>query len=353
MEDSCQNPIQSAPESQGWHRLSDEQLLKLRFKDLRLRLDDPQIQVWLQQVAEELGQNGLALSPRFYLGDEWFSPDGEIAIAIPFFLSHPRLQDLERAQMLDCEGDDKEEFLRLLRHEMGHVFDHAFKVSRRRSWQKIFGSNKKPYDPENYRPRAYSKNYVHNIANDYAQAHPDEDFAETFAVWLDPHSNWRTRYRGWGALKKLEYVDQLAKEFVNHPVAPSKSRMPYDATKLSSTLGNYYSKRKKRLAFETPKFFDADLLKIFQASTSDSGPTETAFRFLQRNKRVLIQSLSFWSREKKYVIEQLYSRLQKRARELELRVPTDSTALRTELVAWLSSTLVNYRLTGKWSRRLS
>ena len=41
------------------------------------------------------------------------------------------------------------------------------------------------------------------------KAIPAEDFAETFAVWLTPHSEWRHRYKGWRALKKLEYMDEL------------------------------------------------------------------------------------------------------------------------------------------------
>ena len=30
----------------------------------------------------------------------------------------------------------------------------------------------------------------------YAASHPEEDFAETFAVWLTPRSNWRQSFPG-------------------------------------------------------------------------------------------------------------------------------------------------------------
>jgi hypothetical protein len=336
-----------------WSRLEDFELLKLRFKDLKLNLNTTPVRGWLKKFEDELALVGLKIRPHYYLGDEWFSPEGELAIAIPFFLSHPRLQALEQSQMLDCEGDTEEEFLKLLRHEMGHVFDHAFKVSRRTKWKRIFGSNKKPYDPENYRPRAYSKNFVHNIANDYAQAHPDEDFAETFAVWLNPKSNWRQRYKNWGAIRKLEYVDELAQEFANQEAATKTKNYPYDATRLTSTLGRYYARRKKRLAFESPSFFDEDLKRIFFKPDSESGKTETAFRMMQKNKKEMTAQLAFWSREKKYVVEQLYQRIQRRLRELELRAPQDSRSIPIELTAWLTSVLINYRLGGKWSRRLS
>ncbi len=39
---------------------------------------------------------------------------------------------------------------------------------------------------------------------------PTEDFAETFAVWLKPHSPWRREYLGWPAYAKLEFIDALA-----------------------------------------------------------------------------------------------------------------------------------------------
>src|SRR5260370_25656418 len=91
--------------------------------------------------------------------------------------------------------------------------DHAYGISSRRQWQKVFGSPETEYSPDTYRPRPYSKSFVRHLPNWYAQAHPDEDFAETFAVWLaTPPDQWRQRYRGWKALEKLDYVDTLIHE---------------------------------------------------------------------------------------------------------------------------------------------
>ena len=141
----------------------------------------------------------LSFRPACYLGDEWFSPAGSPAIAIPFYLAHPRLKTLEMHQMLQVEGGTPEWCQQLLRHESGHAIDHAYRFSSRDDWRAVFGSPETEYAPETYQPRPYSNGFVRNLPNWYAQAHPDEDFAETFAVWLS--SNSRTMAR---ALSRLE-----------------------------------------------------------------------------------------------------------------------------------------------------
>ena len=132
----------------------------------------------------ELEARGLPVRPDCYLGDEWFSPEGSPVIAIPFYLAHPRLKQLELHQMLEVEGGTYEWCMQILRHECGHAYDHAYQFSSTDAWVEVFGDRDVEYQPETYRPRPYSKSFVRHLPNWYAQAHPDEDFAETFAVWL-------------------------------------------------------------------------------------------------------------------------------------------------------------------------
>ena len=139
-------------------------------------------------------------------------------MAVPFYLAHPRLERLEKAQMLAVEGGEHEWCMRILRHEAGHVIDNAYKLRLRKQRRRLFGSSSNPY-PEFYAPRPYSKSFVLHLDPWYAQSHPDEDFAETFAVWLTPESNWKTRYAGWPAIKKLEYMDELMQSLVGKTAA--------------------------------------------------------------------------------------------------------------------------------------
>jgi hypothetical protein len=192
-----------------WALLPDDKLLKLRFKNLRLTIEGTWLEGCLEDLQGELEERNLRIRPHAWLSDEWFSPDTTPGIAIPFYLAHPRLMRLERKMIIDVEGGTRRECMRILRHETGHVVQNAFRLQRRRRWQELFGRSSTHY-PRYYRPNPASKNYVQHLRLWYAQSHPDEDFAETFAVWLKPRSDWKKRYAGWSALRKLEYVDEVS-----------------------------------------------------------------------------------------------------------------------------------------------
>ncbi|MCX6125815.1 MAG: putative zinc-binding metallopeptidase, partial [Proteobacteria bacterium] len=194
--------------------IPDDVLLSLRVCDLGVRLENTNCPALSKKLLNELKQVGITqLMPKFYLADEWFCPAGSIAIAVPFWLAHPRLTELERTQMGRAEGDTALEFMKLLRHEMGHCVEHAYRLSERSDWQQVFGSPSVTYSPEKYQWDRKTRDFVKHLPEGYAQSHPEEDFAETFAVWLDPRSAWRKRYKYWtGAIAKLHYVHNLMQE---------------------------------------------------------------------------------------------------------------------------------------------
>ena len=242
-----------------WATLGDDELLKLRIRDLGVRIEGSELESRVERLYSELEARGLRLRPPCYLGDEWFSPDGVPAIAVPFYLAHPRLKQLELRQMMEVEGGTPDWCAQLLRHECGHAFDHAYRFSSRRRWRRVFGSPDVDYEPERYRPRPYSRSFVLHLPNWYAQAHPDEDFAETFAVWLaTPEQEWRARYRTWKALEKLEFVDQLMNEACSRPPRVRAGKRRSDAARLSSTLARYYATRRRLSAQDHPDFYDGD-----------------------------------------------------------------------------------------------
>ncbi len=92
--------------------------------------------------------------------------------------------------MLEIEGGTESWCMRLLRHEMGHVLNHTFLLEKDRHWQKLFGSPSLEYS-ESFRARPYSKRFVRHLEGWYAQSHPEEDFAETLAIWLTPGVDWK------------------------------------------------------------------------------------------------------------------------------------------------------------------
>src|SRR5205807_10554953 len=191
-----------------WASLSDEQLLERRISKLGLRLEGTTLEPLIKQLYDELSAKGLVFHPRCHIGDEWFVPVGIPAIFVPFFLVNDRLRALERTMMLEVEGGTKDWFMKLIRHEAAHAYNYAYHLPRNKTWEKIFGQTSDDETPDSYRPRPFSRSYVVNLDDWYAQSHPDEDFAETFAVWLTPGLDWRTRYAGWKALQRLEYGDE-------------------------------------------------------------------------------------------------------------------------------------------------
>ena len=214
------------PRRFAWASLPDNELLQLRLKDLKVTVAGTWLEGCLEDLYAELAQRGLRIRPHAWMSNEWFSPDDTPGIAIPFYLAHPRLMRLERKMMIDVEGGTVPECMRILRHEAGHVLQVSYQLQRRRRWQQLFGPSSTRY-PEYYRPNPASRRYVYHLPLWYAQSHPDEDFAETFAVWLAPRSNWRKRYAGWPALKKLQYVDELMAEIAARKAgahAPSACR---------------------------------------------------------------------------------------------------------------------------------
>src|SRR5262245_25588544 len=209
----------------GWATWPDHKLLQLRLKDLKVTVSSRWLQRRLRELYEELEQRGLWIRPHAWIANEWFSPSITPGIAIPFYLAHPRLMRLEKKMIIDVEGGTVAECRRILRHEAGHAIQYAYQLHRRRKWQQVFGRSTKRY-PDYYRPNPGSRRYVQHLRLWYAQSHPDEDFAETFAVWLRPRSDWRTRYAEWPALKKLEYVDELMTEIAyTRPVITKKLRI--------------------------------------------------------------------------------------------------------------------------------
>jgi hypothetical protein len=337
-----------APAAPPWAALKDDELLSLRLCDLNLRIEGSELEPRIRQLYSELAAHGVTLRPDCYLGDEWFSPDGVPAIAIPFYLAHPRLKSLELRQMMEVEGGTPESCMMLLRHECGHALDHAWQFSRRKDWQRVFGSPDAEYTPETYTPRPHSRGFVRHLPNWYAQAHPDEDFAETFAVWLStPMEVLRDRYQGWKALEKLEYVDALMREAAEKKPLVRRGRRMSEARRLRKTLARHYAARRKLYAEDFPDFYDADLRAIFLKGEPGA---DSAARAMRRCRAALIAAVVEWTGQRKYTVDMLVRKLTLRCQELKLQAPRDPVTLHMELAAYLSALVTNHLYTGRFKR---
>jgi hypothetical protein len=324
--------------------LTDDELLRMRICDLKLKIAGTELESRIEKFYAELSAKGVSIRPICYLGDEWFCPEGSATIAIPFYLAHQRLKRLEEKMMMEVEGDTEAWCLRLLRHEMGHVLNHVYLLGKDKRWQKLFGPPSLEYS-ESFRARPYSKRFVRHLDGWYAQSHPEEDFAETIAIWLTPEIDWRNQYKGWKALEKLEYVDRLMGELTGKPpLVFSKARIS-EAARLRSRLELHYKRRRQTYAQEFPDFFDADLKKLFVDAAASPGG-ERAAVFLRKNSKLILNAVSAWTGEPKFTIHRVLRGLTDRCADLDLRLKAQSAAVET--AAYLATLASHYRLTGKF-----
>lgn len=324
------NPLVEAP----WVEFDDHALMGVQLRDLALDWR----QTWLaDRVADlyaDLERRGLRFRPHVWLGEEWMSPVGVPGIAIPFYLAHPRLMRLERSMMLEVEGGTHSECKKILRHEAGHAIQQAYRLHRRRRWQRVFGQSSKPY-PDFYRPDPTSRKFVQHLRMYYAQSHPDEDFAETFAVWLAPGSAWRKRYAGWPALDKLEYVDELMAEIGELP-APVRSRRQVEPVGRSTrTLGEHYEDKLERYPTSAPDLYDRQLRQLFKDEPRDPG-SERAWRFLRRKRGSIRRAVARWTGEYQFAVDQVLEDMIQRCRQLDLVAVGDEDQLLTDAVVMLT-----------------
>lgn len=327
------------PRKFAWASLPDDKLLELRLKDLKVTVESTWLEGCLRDLHDELDQRGLRIKPHAWISDEWFSPHDTPGIAIPFYLAHPRLMQLERRMIIDVEGGTVPECMRILRHEAGHVIQHAYQLHRRRRWQELFGLSSTRY-PKYYRPNPASRHYVQHLRLWYAQSHPDEDFAETFAVWLRPRSDWRKRYAGWPALKKLQYVDELMAEIAPQKPLLSRRRRVDPLSRLDRTLAEHYRRKQERYAVDPPKIYDRDLRRIFSDSPHQRR-WPAASTFLRHNRAEIRRIVAKWTGEYQLTLDAVFDDMIDRCRELRLRAVGSERQLKTDFTVLLTARTVH------------
>ena len=180
----------------------------------------------------------------------------------------------------------------------------------------------------------------------YAQSHPDEDFAETFAVWLTPNSEWRQRYDGWPALKKLEYMDALMRSLARpRRRASTIPRKSIRCAKLRKTLRQHYRTKRRHYGVDYPNFYDRDLRRMF-SDAPEFADNMTAAQFIARIRRPVRRVVASWTGIYQYTIDQVLEDMIARCRELKLRLAVPEEQARQEFTVLLTVQAMNYLHSG-------
>jgi Putative zinc-binding metallo-peptidase len=325
--------------------LPHQEILNRPIRELGLKLEGSPVQRFVDQLYRELEAKGLTkFRPMCYLTDEWGCPSGEPVIGIPFYLAHTELAQLEKENR---DLEDAREIMMYLRHEAGHAFTYAYKLHGSAEWRQLFGPFRRPYR-DNYRPVPFSRDYVRHLPGWYAQKHPDEDFAETFAVWLTPRSNWRGRYRGWGAMAKLRYLDRLARQLGNTEPLRRRGQTDITADDMEMTVAEFYHQTPREEVSIKDLTPETDLREIFRVSKRRKA-AQPAKDFLHRHRKAIIDKAAHWTGAQRPLIRNLMDSIEKQAEELDLRVDQKQESEHlAEITAYVTALVMTYVTKGKF-----
>ena len=324
--------------------MTDRQLLDVRLCDLPVRIRGTQLEQRIEKLYRELGSRSLDFCPHVWLAEEWFTPDGVGGFAIPFYLAHPRLIKLERSQMLEVEGASENECLRILRHEAGHAIDNAYRLHAKANWANTFGSYRVPY-PEWYQPQPGSRDYVFNLDAWYAQAHPAEDFAESFAVWLKPGKAWLQQYKGWGAQRKLEYVGHIMTGLAGKRPPLVNHNEVDPLSKLNKTLREHYRKKRAYYTIHWPASYERNLYRVFSPD-SRRHSSASAAQFLRHHRDEISNIVARGTGVHHYTVNHIVKHMIVRCREHNLRVSIPDAEARQLILVTVTMQVMQVLRTG-------
>jgi Putative zinc-binding metallo-peptidase len=323
-----------------------QEILSRPIQQLGLKLEGSPLERFVQQLYKELGAKGIhRFRPRCYLTDEWGCPNMEPVIGIPFYLADPKLQRLE-SEMNDIE--DARQIMMYLRHEAGHAFNYAYALYRTEEWRTLFGPFHRPYR-DNYRPVPFSRQFVRHMEGWYAQKHPDEDFAETFAVWLTPRANWRKRYQGWGAMKKLLYMDRIGRKLRDADPVVAYGATDITVDEMNVTVGEFYQRALDQQLTPGELPLDTDLRDIFNLSTRRTRNTRPAADLIRENRKVLIDKVNYWTGVQRPLAKKLIESIEAKVSDLALRADIKcEREYLTEVSVYATALAMNYITRGKF-----
>jgi hypothetical protein len=340
-------------ETMGEEEISPE-ILNKRICDFDLKIEGHPLELVIGRFRAELADRGITeLHPVFYLTDEWGVREGTVAIGIPFYLADEKLLKVQKKKRAGLvEGESDEDVLRYLRHEMGHVVNYAYRLYATEEWTRVFGSMSRPYT-EDYHVIPFSPDFVRHLPGGYAQKHPDEDWAETFAVWMTPDLDWRERYADSpGALEKLDFTARTMERLRNVAPEVTNTEIDYDTREMRATVQEFYEEIDLGKV-TIPRSLDGDLHLIFARRNPPVPDTPSrlgdAAALLKRNQDFLVNSVYHWTGVDPSLVTPIVAHLCARAAALKMQYPLNERGeVLVELSGFLTALAMNYQYKGRF-----
>jgi Putative zinc-binding metallo-peptidase len=327
------------------------ELLEQRICDFRLDIHGGPLEGILARFEVELAEAGIRrLRPRYYLSDEWGVPDGTVAIGIPFYLADARLRSNHARRGVFVEGVDEADVLRYLRHEMGHVVNYAYRLHETEEWTRTFGPMDRPYE-DDFRVVPFSPDFVRYLPGGYAQKHPDEDWAETFAVWVTPGLDWAGLYADApGALAKLRYAARVLGEIGDREPPVAAVDLDGEVCELKVTVQKFYDNVELE-EISLPRSLDGDLRALVapHASAPPGALREEAAALFLQHRGSLSAAVYRWTGLFPERARAIIDHLTERARALGLTyLASEREEVLCDLACLLAALAMNHAHTGAY-----
>jgi hypothetical protein len=320
-------------------------LLQRRICDLHLKIEGTRLEEMIADLYLELEQAGLNFRPGNYLSDGWGCPNLVPIIGIPFFLANQKLRKI-KGQLTGSEVESDADLMKILRHEAGHAFNYAYRIYEDPEWGRIFGKFSTPYK-ERYNAKPFDPGYVRHVAGWYVQKHPDEDFAETFAVWLAPDSDWRRKYADTPALAKLLFIDSAAVKFGKKTPVITGGKLDMPVEKMTETVETWFDEYKDahHRKIDLHNIINEDLKRLFPSVQG-----KPAIQSMRSQRNQLIIYTNYWTGMDRDTLTALVDELLKRIETLGLKIePGQDKMPMISVSAFVTTLAMNYVKSGKFT----
>jgi hypothetical protein len=334
--------------------LHESHLWSTPIRDLGLTIMGTRLEPIIAEFEVELEQAGFhRLKPRFYLSTEWGVPFETVAIAIPFYLAKPELTEMHARRFGHVEGMGRQDVLKYLRHEMGHVVNYAYRLFEDAEWIRLFGPITRPYREE-YHPKPFSRRFVQHLPGWYAQKHPDEDWAETFAVWMTPGRNWREEYATWGeALAKLEYCERTVRAVAERDPVITDEELDEDVGEIGYSIQDLYEQASGE-NLQLPEGIAGSLRAIVEEldqrpDRNEQAPRKPMSMLLHQLEGDLMGNVYRWTGHFPERTRILLRHLAERAAAMKLRyAESDETAVTVAITTIVTALAMNWAQRGSY-----
>jgi hypothetical protein len=168
-------------------------------------------------------------------------------------------------------------------------------------------------------------------------------------VWKPPRSKWRKRYKGWGAMQKLKYMDRVGRRLSDTEPSHAQGFTDITVEEMKDTVEQFYEKNAHEPREVGELLLDNDLRDIFKVSPRKRKGVRPAVDLLREHRKAITDQLTYWTGVRRPLIKLLLESIEGRLEVLGLNsdVKCEKQHL-TEMTVFSTTLAMNYLARGKF-----